>query len=114
MADSSDSIVAICTYRVKSGKEAEFQAALQRHWPTLRDLGLAADEPSQIFKGLDESGGAFFVEILTWKNADAPNHAHEIPEVMSVWEPMGRCCEARLGRPAMEFPVTQPLHFAAV
>ena len=48
--------VAICTYRVKGGKEDEFIALLRRHWPTLRDLGMADEEPSLAFRGTDESG----------------------------------------------------------
>jgi hypothetical protein len=106
--------VAICTYRIKKGKDEQFMSLLRRHWPTLRDLELAANSPSQIFRGIDESGDSFFTEILTWKNADTPNRAHEIPAVMAIWEPMGQCCEARLGRPAMEFPVVQavPVHNA--
>jgi hypothetical protein len=101
--------VAICTYRIKKGQEEQFVSLLRRHWPTLRDLELAQDTPSRIFRGADESGGAFFVEILTWRDADMPKRAHELPAVMAIWEPMGQCCEARLGRPAMEFPLVQAL-----
>jgi hypothetical protein len=98
---------AICTYRVTQGKEEKFIALLKRHWPTLRDSGFVENRPSQVFRGIDESGGTFFVEILEWKDSDMPNHAHEVPAVMSLWEPMGKCCESRLGRPAMEFPQTE-------
>lgn len=98
------SYVAICTYRVKPGKDREFLALLRRHWPTLRDLELAENTPSLMFRGSDESGGTVFTEILTWRNETAPNRAHEVPAVMAIWEPMGMCCEARLGRPPMEFP----------
>jgi hypothetical protein len=27
--------------------------------------------------------------MFSWKNADSPGVAHQTPEVMSVWEPMG-------------------------
>ena len=96
--------VAICTYRVKGGREGEFLALLQRHWPTLRDLGLAEATPSLVYRGTDESGGTVITEILTWKDSAMPKRAHEIPSVMAIWEPMGMCCEARLGRGPMEFP----------
>jgi hypothetical protein len=101
--------VAICTYRIKAGKEDEFVALLRRHWPTLRDLGLAEGTPSLVFRGRDESQGTVITEILTWKDGDSPNHAHEIPAVMAIWEPMGMCCEPRLGRPPMEFPQVEPI-----
>jgi hypothetical protein len=109
MKDSSIPSVAICTYRIKPGKEDQFIALLRKHWPTLRDLGMAEDTPSLTFRGADESGATVITEILTWKNADMPNRAHEVPSVMALWEPMGMCCEARLGRPPMEFPQVQPL-----
>jgi hypothetical protein len=52
------------------------------------------------------------VELLTWKNAEAPNTAHELPEVMAVWEPMGMLCEKRDGRPPMEFPHVERIQIA--
>lgn len=100
-------VVAMCTYRIKSGKEEEFVRHLRRHWPTLRDLELVENSQPAIFRGTDDSGNTYFVEILTWKDGDMPNRAHELPAVMAVWEPMGMCCEARLGRPPMEFPIVQ-------
>jgi hypothetical protein len=105
-------VVALCTYRIKRGKEEEFTGLLGRHWPTLRDMELVENTPSQVFRGTDDSGKTYFVEILTWKDSEMPNRAHELPAVMAVWEPMGMCCEARLGRPPMEFPIVQvvPLH----
>ena len=42
------------------------------------------------------------------------NRAHEIPDVMAVWEPMGKLCEARDGRPAMEFPIVKPIEIRFV
>jgi hypothetical protein len=101
--------VAICTYRIRTGKEDEFISLLRRHWPTLRDLGMVEEQPSLVFRGTDESGGTVITEILTWKNGDMPNRAHEVPAVMALWEPMGMCCEARLGRPPMEFPEFRPI-----
>jgi hypothetical protein len=105
--NSKTPVVAMCTYRIKSGKEEEFAGLLQRHWPTLRDMELVENTPSQVFRGTDDSAKTYFVEILTWKDGEMPNRAHELPAVMAVWEPMGMCCEARLGRPPMEFPIVQ-------
>ena len=28
---------------------------------------------------------------------------------MAVWEPMGKLCEPRAGRPPMEFPLVEPI-----
>jgi hypothetical protein len=100
---------AICTYRVKKDREAEFLSLLSRHWPLLRDLEMAEDEPSLVFQGIDETGGVVVTEILTWKDGDQPHRAHEVPSIMALWEPMGMCCESRMNRPAMEFPQVRKL-----
>jgi hypothetical protein len=96
-------LTSLCIYRVKNGSEKPFRGLLGKHWPTLRRVGLGASTPSTIFQGTDDDGPIFF-ELLHWKDDEGPNRAHEIPDVMAVWEPMGKLCEARNGRPAMEFP----------
>ena len=42
--------------------------------------------------------------------------AHESPEVMAIWEPMGALCEERDGRPSMEVPHVErmKIEFASV
>ena len=49
------------------------------------------------------------MELLEWCDDGAPDRAHELPEVMAVWEPMGALCESRKGAPAMEFPSVETL-----
>jgi hypothetical protein len=100
---SSPEIV-ICTYRVRRGREAEFERLLARHWPTLRSLHLVTDQPPQHFRGAEPDGAPVFVEIFGWRNAEAPSLAHQHPEVMAIWEPMDTLTEARGGRPNLEFP----------
>lgn len=98
--------IAICTYRVRSGNESNFENLLRQHWPTLHGLGLVTGTASQIYRGHDGEGPVY-MEILEWVDAKAPEEAHHTPEVMKVWEPMGQLVESRSGRPPMEFP-----HFA--
>jgi hypothetical protein len=102
MADRPETV--ICHYRVIPGREKEFEALLQRHWKTLSRLGAVTDEPSVAYRGEDEKGRPFFVEIFHWKSARAFEMAHQHPEVLAIWEPMDRLCEPRDGRPNMEFP----------
>jgi hypothetical protein len=97
-------VTSLCIYRVKKGSEKAFRGLLAKHWPTLKRVGLGADVPSTIYQGLEEEGQPIFIELLNWRDAEGANKAHEIPEVMAVWEPMGKLCETREGRPAMEFP----------
>jgi hypothetical protein len=88
--------IALCTYRVKPGKEKTFEGLLAKHWPTLREQGLVTAKRLDAFKGKDEGGGVFYVELLEWKDADAANE-------------MGMCVEDRGGRPGMEFPHVERL-----
>jgi len=91
--------ITLCRYWVKADKEAEFRALLTRHWPTFKELGLVADSPPHlIFRGVDKEKGIFYVETFPWKDQAAMGRAHSLPEVASIWEPMGECCTS------MEFP----------
>ena len=98
----------MATYRVQSGKESEFEALLVRHWPTLSELGLVSEDPAQLYKG-GEEGAPVYYELFSWRSAEAVGVAHETPEVMAIWEPMGALVEEREGRPGMEFPHMAPL-----
>jgi hypothetical protein len=102
-------LTVICTYRVKKRREKEFLDLLRRHWRTLHRLGLTTAEPSRIYRGEEGRGHPYFVEIFGWRNARAVAHAHQYADVAAVWEPMEKLCEARAGRPAMEFPHVTPV-----
>ena len=102
-------VTSLCVYRVKPGSESAFEKLLAKHWPTLRRVGLAADTPSTIYRGAEGEGQPIFVELLHWKDEHGAERAHELPDVMAVWEPMGKLCEARAGRPSMEFPLVEQI-----
>lgn len=77
------------------------EALLAKHWPALSGAQLVTDEPAVVYRGLpkgDESATTTYVEIFSWASESAPHTAHELPEVLAVWEPMGALCES------MEFP----------
>ena len=109
----SQSETVICLYRVREGREDEFVTLLERHWPTLRDLGLATADPPQHYRGTEQSGEPLFVEIFQWKTAESAGVAHQHPEVMAIWEPMDKLTENRDGRPNMEFPHVRPVNVLA-
>ena len=95
----------ICRYKVKPGKEEEMVQLLKKHWPTLHAAGLTTNDKPVIYRSLPSGkpGGGHdapntFVEIFSWKNGRAAGVAHETPEIMAVWEPMGAICED------MDFP----------
>jgi hypothetical protein len=105
-------ITSLCIYRVKPGSENAFRKLLAKHWPALRGVGLAANVPSTIYQGAEGENEPIFVELLHWQDAEGPDRAHELPEVMAVWEPMGSLCEPRGQRPPMEFPRVEQIEVA--
>jgi hypothetical protein len=95
----------ISTFRVRTGKEAEFAKVDAQAWPAYRRFGLVAEKPHLVLQGVDEAGKTYFVEILTWKNHEAPDHAS--PEIRAIWAQLEALCEARLGHRGIEFPEVQ-------
>ncbi len=92
----------ISTYRVRAGKEAEFEKVHAQAWPAYRRFGLVAEIPHLVLQGVDEAGKPYFVEILTWKDHDAPDHASQ--EIRAIWAQLEALCEPRLGHRGIEFP----------
>ncbi|MCB1216310.1 hypothetical protein KDL44_02895 [bacterium] len=103
MSAAGTGIVVVCTFRVKEGADAQFEELLARHWPTLNELGLVTARPTQLFKGDEKGGGRVFIEVFEWLSEDASRRAHELQEVMAIWEPMGALVEMRGTKPPMDF-----------
>ena len=87
------SIEILCRYRVKPDREGEFASLLGRHWETLAALGLTTDEPARLLRCSDKAGNVAYVERFAWRDPAAVESAHQSPEVMQLWEPMGALCE---------------------
>ncbi len=90
----------IVKYQVKQGQEAEFKKSLGKLWPTLRRLNLVLAEPHMILRGEDDAHNVYFVEILTWVDAEAPDHLPD--EVHAISREMFPHLEARGGRPGFD------------
>ena len=84
-----------CSASTGSGKRggANFSPFSRRHWPTLREVGLASEKPARWFRGNARDGRRRFVELFEWKDGEASGVAHQSPRVMSIWEPMGALAE---------------------
>jgi quinol monooxygenase YgiN len=94
MADTDNSVLTHVTYRPKKGKEEEVFELVKKHWPALKALGLSTDEPAKVYRATDKrSGQVYFVEIFSWRDEQASSVAHQTPEVMAIWEPMGPILE---------------------
>ncbi len=79
----------LVSYYPKKGKGKELLTLIQKHWPTLKRIGLATDLEAKIWKATDvNSGEEYFVEFFQWVNSECPDIAHQTPEVLAIWEPM--------------------------
>ncbi|HEU0032123.1 MAG TPA: hypothetical protein VFQ53_15925 [Kofleriaceae bacterium] len=79
-------------YRPKPGHEEQLLAILKGHGPALRNSGLITEQPVELYRATDlrkPEQGVCFVESFHWKDATASDLAHQMPEVMAVWETMG-------------------------
>jgi quinol monooxygenase YgiN len=84
----------IVTYVPKPGKEAELLALVKKHEAALRAVGLVTPTPFVVYKAFDiRKKRITFIEQFEWKDGRAPDVAHQTPEVMAVWEPMGPILE---------------------
>ena len=87
-------VTMLVTYRPKKGNEKELLALVEKHWPALNKIGLVTPERAKIWKSTDiRSGEVAFVELFQWKDEKASATAHQTPEVMAIWEPMGLLLE---------------------
>jgi hypothetical protein len=93
--EKSDPVSTMVIYRVKPGTEERFEPLLKKHWPVLAGAGLVTPEPAKFWRAhyKREENRVAFVEIFAWKDETASGTAHQMPEVMQVWEPMGEFLE---------------------
>lgn len=91
----SEPVTTLVTYRPKPGKFDELQALVRKHAPALKSTGLITAQPVQVWEASDkETGEQYFVELFQWKDEAASSIAHQTPEVMAVWEPMGNVLDS--------------------
>lgn len=89
----SQPVSMLVTYIPKEGAEQQLQALVEKHGATLRKLGLITAEPVRLWKASDKrrhgESSHYFVELFQWRDEEASSLAHQLPEVMAIWEPMG-------------------------
>ena len=67
---------------------------VKKHEPALRKVGLVTDEPFRVWKAYDiHKQRVQYIEYFVWKDERASDTAHQTPEIMAVWEPMGPVLE---------------------
>ena len=91
------------TYHVQPGKLEEFLSVLKQHHPACRKLGLVLAEPHVILSGKEDGGKPVVIEILTWKDGDAPDCVPKHhPEVKKIWDQLNALVEKRGGKPGID------------
>jgi len=91
------------TYHVKPGKLEEFLRVLQQHHPACRKLGLVLAQPHLILSGKEDGGKPVVIEILTWKDSDAPDSVPKHhPEIKKIWDQLNALVEKRGEKPGIE------------
>lgn len=96
-----------CVYRPKPGTEDDLFELVRAHWPVLHAAGLTTDDPALVWRATDKrSGRQFFIEVFSWKDDKSSGLAHQLPEVMKIWEPMGPMIE---GGPSPELAIVEPV-----
>jgi hypothetical protein len=89
----SDPVTMLVIYKAKPGAEDALYSLVEKHWPTLNSLGLVTEVPPKIWRATGKDGSVSWVEIFQWKDGSSSDVAHQSPEVMSIWEPMGAVLE---------------------
>ena len=105
ISDTPETVMA--TFRAKPGKEAALREVIERHWATVRKLGLAAGDLHLLFRTEDEPGKTMFLHVFTWKSHAIPDAAP--PEIERIWEEMKPLVETRGGHRGIEIPEITPL-----
>jgi hypothetical protein len=90
----------LITFHAKTGAEAELARVIAKHWETVRALKLVDESAPHVTLRGTEKGGAFFVDVFTWRDADTPDHAPA--PVLASWGDMTRLTEPRDGRPGID------------
>ncbi|MBL7714227.1 MAG: hypothetical protein JNL01_02095 [Bdellovibrionales bacterium] len=99
----------IAMYRPKEGKQAELEALVKKHFPTLKQYGLSTHKESFIGRSSDGT----ILEIFEWVNQAAAEKAHDHPAVAKIWEAMAMVCDfttlSQIPESSKRFP-----HFSSV
>jgi hypothetical protein len=90
----------VITLHAKSGKAADLERVVAKHWETARRLKLVRDEAGHLtLRGIEQGDQAFVMEVFTWRDAAIPDAAPK--EILAIWAEMNALVEPRGGRPGL-------------
>ncbi len=89
------------TLRVRAGSEQALADVIARHYDVARRLHLVALEaPHLTLRSCDDGDQPYFIEILTWRDGDIPDHAPA--EILTLWKELTALVESRAGKPGID------------
>jgi hypothetical protein len=106
-APASETETVLLTYQVQSGKEGDVAKILKADWAALQKYRLVQEKPHLVLRGEDDAGKTYFVEIFTWKSADAADHVPA--EIGALWDQLQKLCETRSGRQGIDIQTVEPV-----
>jgi len=99
------------TLHAKPGAEQALADVLARHYATARRLDLVVPEaPHVTLRSADGGEKRDFVEIMTWRDAEIPDHAPK--EILAIWQEMNALVEARAGQAGLTITEMVPVKAA--
>jgi len=96
------------TLHAKAGAEQALADVLARHYDTARRLDLVVPDAQHVtLRSVDGADTRDFVEILTWRDAEIPDHAPK--EILAIWQEMNGLVEARGGQAGLTIKEMAPV-----
>jgi hypothetical protein len=91
-------------FHVKRGQEANVRTLLAESWAAYVRKDMVLRQLHIIAQG-SETGGEYFLELLSWKNSDIPDNADA--EIRALWKSLEAKCEPRGGDSGIVFREVQ-------
>lgn len=82
---------AVRRYRVAEAERAQLERLLAMHWRVLHVAELVTDEPPMVYRRRADDA-AEFIEVFSWRTADAAARAGDTFAVVQVWQQLQACC----------------------
>jgi len=90
-------------YHVQPGKVEELLHAVAEQYPACMELGLVLATPHLVMTGKEDGGKPVVIEVLTWRDGEAPDSvAERYPQILAIWNRLRALVEKRGGRPGIE------------
>lgn len=105
-ADAEPETVLV-SYHVQADKQSEMEALIRKQWAALRRLDVVEEQPHVLLRGTEDGGKPVFVEVFTWRTADAADHLPA--EIQTLWSAMNKAVESRGGHAGIDIRAMTPM-----